>query len=211
MAHSTHQFGRLKKLVASVAVLALTELVLWGVGADKASAHISAGVVAGIGGACAIFVGWVLLPGTSYLWSRLTFNGRHTRLRLTDIETMLRDMSATLPAEQADTRGAENKKKANALGRLYIEGDIAVTALGGGKNPERRKAVEAWIIQCETEVVEVLDVAALARLRAHRFRSGHSIVGSTGEYRTAEGYLDWIKVEMGYLGEPFGDQGFNDY
>ena len=95
--------------MAAVAVLGLDELVLWLVGADAAHAHINAGMIAGITGACAIAVGWGILPGASYLWSRLTYNGRTA---LSELQAVRREIAGLL-ITRADT--SQETLRASAL------------------------------------------------------------------------------------------------
>jgi hypothetical protein len=94
MGRSTHHFGRNRKLVSAATTLGLTEVVIWAIGGDQSTAHLTAGVIALIGGVCAIVVGWGLLPGGSYIWSRLTYNGRTALSEIRSLKVSLFQLSA---------------------------------------------------------------------------------------------------------------------
>jgi hypothetical protein len=95
MARATGRYGRWKKLCSGIVVIGLTILSLWIFGANSPKFPSWATYL--IGATVALLVGYVLLPGATYLWSRLTYNGRTA---LAEIRA-LRDEVSALPASTA--------------------------------------------------------------------------------------------------------------
>ncbi len=164
-----------------------------------------------IGAGCAVG-GAALPPVAVYGGSWVAAGGRNIRERLGRIESGLVQIHQAPRPSPAEILTVENKEKANTLGLLYMRSqEITQRAKKtDGPTDEDIKELQEWLEGCQKAVVGMSGTAAGARLMMHQT---DFIVGVPewaqafgNSWKEAVRCRDWIKGEMGRLGEPVESQ-----